>query len=194
MGFTRPAKRLTSRRPPERLMSTGIWFPVIAQFIICSVFQLAALFMLARQPWYVRFNPEPGATGTNCFARSTANSPECSRSWENSAVFVMSLGQFLITALMFNKGPPHRRPLWTNVWLLFALVTQTMFMLYALFSSGGTVTEVFAGMVPFPELSFKFKMLGMLLLNLAASWLADQLAVYGWAALKGRKIFGKTML
>jgi len=118
MSFTRPAAKLTPQRPPDRLMSAGIWFPVIAQFVACAVFQIAALVMLAREPWYVRFNPEPGATGTNCFARETANSPECSVSWENSAVFIMSLGQFLITAVVFNKGPPHRRPMYTNTWLL----------------------------------------------------------------------------
>lgn len=80
------------------------------------------------------------------------------------------------------------------MWLLLALVIQTLFVLYALFSTGGAVTEVFAGMVPFPKAGFKWKMMGMLLLNLAASWLADQLAVYGWSALRGRRILGLTIL
>jgi cation-transporting ATPase 13A3/4/5 len=194
MGFTRPAKKLTSQRPPERLMSAGIWFPVIAQFVVCATFQLAALIMLAHQPWYVRFDPEPGATGTNCFARETANSPECAQSWENSCVFVMSLGQFLITAFVFNKGPPHRRGVWTNTWLLVALVLQTGFLLFVVFSPGSVVSESFAGMVPFPSVGFRFKMLGMLLLNFAASWLGDHLAVLGYGALKGKRLFGSTMI
>ncbi|KAH7618816.1 putative Polyamine-transporting ATPase 13A3 [Nannochloris sp. 'desiccata'] len=194
MGFTRPAKKLTSQRPPERLMSAGIWFPVISQFVVCATFQLAALIMLAQQPWYVRFDPEPGATGTNCFARETANSPECSQSWENSCVFVMSLGQFLITALVFNKGPPHRRGLWTNTWLLVALVLQTSFLLFVVFSPGGVVSETFAGMVPFPLAGFRFKMLGMLLLNFAASWLADHVAVLGYGALRGKRLCGLTII
>lgn len=125
MGFTRPAVKLTVQRPPDRLMSAGIWFPVIAQFVVCAAFQLGALGMLSRESWYVRFNPEPGATGTNCFARATSNSPECSQSWENSVVFIMSLGQFLITALVFNKGPPHRRPIHTNAYLLLGKNTNT---------------------------------------------------------------------
>ena len=76
--------------------------------------------MLAQQPWYVQFDPRPASTGTDCFARASANSPSCSRSWENSVVFLMSLGQFLITAFVFNKGPPHRAPLWSNMWLMLA--------------------------------------------------------------------------
>jgi magnesium-transporting ATPase (P-type) len=175
-------------------MSAGIWFPVIAQFVVCATFQLAALIMLAQQSWYVRFDPEPGATGTNCFARETANSPECSQSWENSAVFIMSLGQFLITAFVFNKGPPHRRGLWTNTWLLLALVLQSAFLLYAVFSPGGVVSETFAGMVPFPVVGFRFKMLFLLLLNFAASWLADHVAVLGYRALRGKRVCGLTMI
>ena len=72
--------------------------------------------MLTRQAWYVRFDPHP--TGTNCFDRHQSNSVICSQSYENSTVFLMSLGQFLIAAFVFNKGPPFRRPIYTNIWLL----------------------------------------------------------------------------
>jgi cation-transporting P-type ATPase 13A2 len=194
MGFTRPANKLTTQRPPERLMSAGVWFPVIAQFTTCAAFQLAALQALARQPWYIRFDPEPGSTGTNCFARATSNSPECSSSWENSAVFIMSLGQFLITAVVFNKGPPHRRPLWTNPWLLAAMLAQTSFLLFLIFSGGDVVSKNFAGMVPFPEPLFRAKLALLLMLNFGTSWLAETLAIMSWSALKGRRLCGVTIL
>ena len=72
--------------------------------------------MLTRQPWYVRFDPHP--EGTNCFDRTQANSAACSQSYENTTIFLVSLGQFLIAAFVFNKGPPFRRPIYTNLWLL----------------------------------------------------------------------------
>jgi hypothetical protein len=72
--------------------------------------------MLTRQAWYVRFDPHPA--GTNCFDRHQSNSAICSQSYENSTVFLMSLGQFLIAAFVFNKGAPFRRPIYTNIWLL----------------------------------------------------------------------------
>lgn len=72
--------------------------------------------MLTRQAFYTRFDPHPD--GTNCFDRTQANSMACSQSYENSIVFLMSLGQFLIAAFVFNKGPPFRRPIYTNLWLL----------------------------------------------------------------------------
>lgn len=73
--------------------------------------------MLSRQSFYVRFNPYP-SDGTSCFTAGEANSARCSQSWENSVAFLMALGQFLITAFVFNKGPPHRKPLYTNTGLL----------------------------------------------------------------------------
>lgn len=78
--------------------------------------QLAALLVLTRQPWYTRFDPHP--EGTNCFDRTQANSAVCSQSYENTTIFLVSLGQFLIAAFVFNKGPPFRRPIYTNLWLL----------------------------------------------------------------------------
>jgi cation-transporting P-type ATPase 13A2 len=175
-------------------MSLGIWLPVLAQFGTCATFQVVALALLRAQPWYEQFDPHP--VGVNCFARTEANSPECSKSWENSVVFIVSLGQFLATALVFNKGPPHRRSIYTNVWLLLALLFQSTFVLFLVFNSGGgAVAGKFAGMVPFPASEFRWKVLGLLLLNLVASYLMDQLAVWGWQCARGRRLFGRlTML
>lgn len=36
----------------------------------------------------------------------------------------MALAQFVVLALVFNKGMPHRSPLWTNLWLVAVLVIQ----------------------------------------------------------------------
>lgn len=36
----------------------------------------------------------------------------------------MALAQFVVLALVFNKGMPHRSPLWTNKWLVLTLVVQ----------------------------------------------------------------------
>lgn len=143
MGFTRPAKRLSKARPPERLMSLGIWLPVLLQFACCAAFQLGALLLLTRQPWYARFDPHPD--GTNCFDRTQANSAVCSQSYENSTVFLVSLGQFLIAAFVFNKGPPFRRPIYTNLWLLLAMSFQTLLLGFLILAPSTPVTHDFAG-------------------------------------------------
>lgn len=38
--------------------------------------------------------------------------------------YIVALAQFIILALVFNKGMPHRSPMWTNLWLVLALLIQ----------------------------------------------------------------------
>ncbi|KAI3436891.1 hypothetical protein D9Q98_006299 [Chlorella vulgaris] len=185
MGFTHPALTLSKQRPPERLMSLGIWLPVTLQFATCALFQVAALFMLTRQPWYTRFDPRP--PGTNCFDRHQSNSSQCSMSYENSTVFLTSLAQFLITALVFNKGPPFRRPIYTNIWLLLALSLQTLFLAVLILAPTGPVGERFAGLMQFPP-DFRGALCLLLLGNLAAAWLTDAFASWAYSRLKGRRL------
>lgn len=198
MGFTKPATRLTSSRPPERLMSTAIWVPVIVQFLTCAGFQLVSLWLLSMEPWYVRFDPsqhsQVSQAPSTCFSRTTANSPQCSRSWENSTVFLMSLGQFIITALVFNRGPPHRKRIYTNTWLISVLVVQIAFLLYLVFTPGDVVSREFVGMIAFPDAKFRWKLFALLVVNYVCAWLADQIALFCWRSVRGWRIFGVTLL
>ncbi len=53
---------------------------------------------------------------------------------ETTIVYVVGLSQFVILALVFNKGYPHRQELWTNAGLSVAIVLQICFIVYSLFS------------------------------------------------------------
>lgn len=43
---------------------------------------------------------------------------------ENTITYLVALSQFIILALVFNNGHPHRSPLYTNWSLLGSLVVQ----------------------------------------------------------------------
>ena len=43
---------------------------------------------------------------------------------ENTTTYVIVLAQYIILAVVFNKGKPHRSPLYTNFGLLGALTAQ----------------------------------------------------------------------
>lgn len=73
-------------------------------------------------------------------------------------------------------------------------MTQALFLLFLVFAPGGAVLESFAGMVPFPESAFRWKMLGLLGLNFLGSWLADQLSIWAWQAMRGRKCCGTIVI
>lgn len=58
--------------------------------------QLLSLAVLKTDPAYVEYDPK-------------GHPFEVSVSPENSAIFLMSLAQFLIAALVVNRGAPHRQ-------------------------------------------------------------------------------------
>ena len=43
---------------------------------------------------------------------------------ENTTTYVIVLSQYITLAVVFNKGKPHRSPLYTNFGLLGALTAQ----------------------------------------------------------------------
>lgn len=52
---------------------------------------------------------------------------------ETTVIYLIGLSQFIILALIFNKGYPHRKPLWNNYSLMTAMLLQLLFLLYSLF-------------------------------------------------------------
>ncbi|KAF0294031.1 putative cation-transporting ATPase 13A3 [Amphibalanus amphitrite] len=110
MGYTAPAPRLHRRRPAGSLLGAGTLCSILTQMGLAAGAQLAAMYLLERQPW---FQPVP-PTGA-----SRDVTVVC---WENTVVFFVSSYQYLILATAFSKGPPFRRPFYTNRLFLGALL------------------------------------------------------------------------
>ncbi|PNW86612.1 hypothetical protein CHLRE_02g093700v5 [Chlamydomonas reinhardtii] len=121
MGFTEPRNKLSRSRPLTRVMSPPLMISTVLQCVVIVVFQLLSLKLLQSQPTYVRFRGGPELHDTVA--------PE------NTTTYIVALAQFVVLALVFNKGMPHRSPLWTNLWLVAVLVIQTAFVIYSLFST-----------------------------------------------------------
>ncbi|XP_023726909.1 probable cation-transporting ATPase 13A3 isoform X2 [Cryptotermes secundus] len=114
MGRTGPASRLVSERPMGSLMSANNIIPLIMQVLVTVVVQIAALYLLMKQPWFEPIKQED-AKG------------EIVACWENTTLFSVSSFQYLILAAVYSKGKPHRKPFYTNLLFLFTLVLFTGF-------------------------------------------------------------------
>ncbi|KAG2500541.1 hypothetical protein HYH03_001317 [Edaphochlamys debaryana] len=155
MGFTEPRKQLSRSRPLQRVMSAPLLLSTLAQCVVVVVFQLAGLWLLQAQAGYVRFMGDKELHATVA--------PE------NSATYMVALAQFVVLALVFNKGMPHRSPLWTNGWLVAVLVLQTAFVLQTLFSDNlfNTQVQQLVGKEDFGGVmgtAFRWKLFGLLVL------------------------------
>ena len=128
MGYTRPREDLAKTKPMARVLSLPLVLSLVLQIAVVVVFQLAALQSLHRVPWYTRTRGTPDLR--------TYVAPE------TTVIYLLGLAQFIILALVFNKGFPHRQALWTNQGLLISLVLQIGFLVYQLFSVDAFTVKV----------------------------------------------------
>jgi cation-transporting ATPase 13A3/4/5 len=128
MGYTHPRQELSRQKPLGRVLSPPVLLSTTLQLAVIIVFQTASLRALYRVPWYTRSLGTPDLR--------TIVAPE------TTTIYLMGLAQFLILALVFNKGHPHRMPLWTNLGLTLALVCQLGFLIYSTFAVDAFTTKV----------------------------------------------------
>ena len=114
MGRTAAWDQLVATRPPGSLVSGPTLFSILLQILVSLAGQLAAIFFLQTRSWY---NPVE------------INSPneEVILCWDTTTIFLVSSYQYLSLATVFSRGPPYRRPFYTNVLYLLALVLLTSF-------------------------------------------------------------------
>jgi cation-transporting ATPase 13A2 len=113
MGRTEPYPKLVPQTPMGSLVSFANVFSIIVQVLISTTVQVGAMAYLTSQPWFVPVNPEsPDDLVTLC--------------WETTTIFSVSTFQYLILALVFSKGPPFRKPFWSNGIYYYDDFTLTM--------------------------------------------------------------------
>ncbi|XP_029803895.1 cation-transporting ATPase 13A2 isoform X4 [Suricata suricatta] len=108
MSRTGPAPVLGQVRPPGALLSVPVLGSLLLQVALVAGVQLGGYFLTVAQPWFVPLN-------------QTVPAPDNLPNYENTVVFSLSSFQYLILAAAVSKGPPFRRPLYTNVPFLVAL-------------------------------------------------------------------------
>ncbi|GAU97698.1 hypothetical protein RvY_08949 [Ramazzottius varieornatus] len=111
MGCTRANMTLVPTRPHGSLMAPIVLISTAAHMIVVIAFQTMIILCLHRQSWYV---PIRKYEGPEDHERVT--------SWESTVLFIAAAFQDLILAFVFSKGAPYRRPVYTNVMFLGALV------------------------------------------------------------------------
>ena len=120
MGLTHPrSHQLSKQRPLQRVMSIPLLTSILLQIIIVVVFQILSLLLLNMQPGYTR---SQGSPELNIILAP-----------ENTVTYIIALAQFIILAIVFNKGRPHRQELYTNKLLVVALLAQSIWVICSLF-------------------------------------------------------------
>jgi len=155
---------LVKMAPLSSLISTSPIVSLIIQLLIVAIFQYASLWHLQLMPWFVQFN----ATKT-----SDKDDVGC---LENYAVFIVSSMQYIILAVVFSKGPPYRKSLFTNYGLLTSFVFLSLFSIYLAVCPFDWLAKWFELVLP-DSLGFRFILVGYGIMNFVIALLVEYLFV-----------------
>ncbi|XP_069435364.1 polyamine-transporting ATPase 13A2 isoform X5 [Ovis canadensis] len=160
MSRTGPARALGRARPPGSLLSGPVLGSLLLQVVLVAGVQLGGYFLTVAQPWFVPLN-------------GTVPAPDNLPNYENTVVFSLSSFQYLILAAAVSKGAPFRRPLYTNVPFLVALVVLGSVLVGLVLAPGplqGPLTLKSITSTP-----FKLLLLGLVAFNVVAAFMLESL-------------------
>ncbi|XP_015595674.1 probable cation-transporting ATPase 13A3 isoform X2 [Cephus cinctus] len=109
---------LVKTPPLTSLISTAPILSLITQIIIAGGFQSTSFWHLQQMEWFRPFN-----------STSLADKDDVGCT-ENYTVFIVSSMQYIILAIVFSKGRPYRKSLFTNYGLLASFILLTAFSVY----------------------------------------------------------------
>ncbi|BGP17337.1 hypothetical protein JCM10213_007551 [Rhodosporidiobolus nylandii] len=159
MGRTEPFPRINPKRPTANLISKKVLSSLIGQIVLTSGFQIFTFFWIRSRDWYTPPTIDPDELDIV--------------SYENTSLFLLSSFQYILVAAVFCVGPPYRKPLYTNRWLVFALVGLTSFSVYTLFMPPSAWTFQLLQFIDLPH-EFHLELLLLIIANVAASWAFEQ--------------------
>ncbi|XP_013910145.1 PREDICTED: probable cation-transporting ATPase 13A2 [Thamnophis sirtalis] len=159
MGKTGPAEDLGLKRPQGALLSLAVLGSLCLQMALIVAVLVIIYFITVSQQWFTPLN-------------STLSAPANLPNYENTVVFCTSGFQYLILAVVVSKGRPFRKPLYTNVPFLMALLLLAGVMIW-LTVYPLTFMQKLLHLKSAGDLNFKVILLGMAALHFFTAFVLE---------------------
>ena len=170
MGGTAPYPGLAPRRPTASLVSRKVLVPLVGQILLCILVQLIVWLAVRRAPWYSAPVVDP--------AHSNA------RNSENTALFLVSCWQYILSALVLSVGPPFRQSVAHNLPFVCTIGVAAAASAYMLFDPAPWVVNLME--LTWLSSRFRVVVLALGLAFFAASYVAERRVFPLLAAALGR--------
>lgn len=149
ISITLPSNSFTEDVPPTRFLDFYLLFKMFSQLIVFVIFQIAALWLLSSQSFYVRYETDDPLSSTY--------------SYEATTLYCMSLFQLMAASLVSTMGEPFRCPWFTNPLHVSLLVFQLAWLFYQLFGDDSFTNDILE-LEPLPTY-FAWELVGLMVLN-----------------------------
>ncbi|XP_039307222.1 probable cation-transporting ATPase 13A3 isoform X2 [Solenopsis invicta] len=151
-GKTHASKdKLSKTTPMTSLLSFTPLLSLAAYMLVTIVFQATAFYVVQRFSWYTRLN---------LLTKDTENNT-C---YENYSVFCVSMFQYITMAIIFSRGKPYRRAIYTNVAFMFSILLLTAICIYITIYPAKWIVSVLKLILP-PDYVWRCVILALALVN-----------------------------
>lgn len=146
---------LVKQTPLNSLISASPIASLLLHLLLGLGFQLFSWFYLMRQDWFVPFVYNEDA-------------PFEHACYENYTIFIISCFQYIILAVVFSKGAPYRKSIFTNIGFICSLVINTIVIILVAIWPWENFTEWFELMYP-PSATFRITLVALGAINFLLS-------------------------
>ncbi|CAH8487024.1 unnamed protein product [Schistosoma turkestanicum] len=159
-GYTPAYPRLSVERPEMRLVSTVTLLSLGLQLLTCGLVQFSVFVFTRLQPWYLPL-----------FAYHEDYEL---KNFESTAIFTVSVYQYIILAIVFSKSAPYRRSILSNHLFVVNIIACVAGSLYLTSQPARVVRKVFE-LCRFPSVYFVIILHGIVLGNLLFGYILESI-------------------
>lgn len=146
---------LVKRTPLNSLISVSPIASLVIHLLLAFAFQIIAWFYLQQQSWFVPY-------------QYSIDDDEIRGCYENYTVFIISCFQYIILAVVFSKGAPYRKSIFTNIGFISSLVVNTVVTVLLAVVPATLTSKLFDIVYP-PDPMFRYTLIGLGLCNFLLS-------------------------
>lgn len=126
-------KQLVKKPPMTSLLSFTSIFSLSIHMLIMTIFQGIAYHMVRTFPWFTPFIYDE-KIGYMCY--------------ENYSVYCVSMFQYITMAIIFSRGKPYRKEIYTNIAFTFSIIMLTIICIYITIYPANWIVNLLQLLVP----------------------------------------------
>lgn len=142
-------KKLVKKPPMTSLLSFTTIFSLTVHMLIMTIFQAIAYHMVRTFPWFTPFI-HTDKIGYTCY--------------ENYSVYCVSMFQYITMAIIFSRGKPYRKAIFTNIAFIVSIMLLTIVCIYITVYPAEWIVNLLELLVP-PTYDWKIIILALALAN-----------------------------
>lgn len=153
-------KKLSKKTPMTSLLGFTPLLSLTAHMFVFIVFQATVYHVVRQFPWFTPFVHTDNSKYT-CY--------------ENYSVFCVSMFQYITTAIIFSRGKPYRRAIYTNGVFMFSIILLTIICIYiTVYPADWIVTAL---QLILPPYEWRFIILALALINFLSCFFIESFII-----------------